>query len=40
MAPGEWIHESVATRMANDYAPINLGRNATIYRTSFDKPVA
>lgn len=40
MAPGEWIHESVATRMANGYAPINLGRDATIYRISFDKPVA
>ena len=40
MAPDEWIHESVTTRMTSDYAPINLGHDANIYRVSYSKPLA
>lgn len=39
MAPNEWIHASVKTRMASGYAPVNLGGNATVYRISYDKPL-
>lgn len=38
--PGEWIHESVVTRMADAYAPINLDHDAKIYQVSHDKPLA
>lgn len=40
IVPDEWIHESVATRMASDYAPINLGQDTKIYQISYNKPLA
>ena len=37
--PQDWIHDSVATRMATGYAPINLGPDPTRYRIATTRPL-
>jgi hypothetical protein len=39
MQAQDWIHDSVATRMATGYAPINLGADPGRYRIATTRPL-
>jgi uncharacterized protein (DUF2235 family) len=39
LQPQDWIHESVATRMATGYAPENLGADPARYRIATTRPI-